>query len=137
MNSDIRHTLRIYLVSDPDILQKTLQSFLTDLGHEVISMTTPELRRSLEHPEGPIPLAIIPHSIEKSLLQTFHRAHPETMIILWNENRNILSTDEALACGVHAFLHTPIHFNELEVLLFRLAQYYTHNDETRRGICDV
>lgn len=137
MNSKTQHTMRIYLVSDPDILQKTLQSFLTDLGHEVISMTVPELWTSLEHSEGLIPLAIIPHSIEKSLLQAFHRAHPETMIILWNENRNILSTDEALAYGVHAFLHTPIHFNELEVLLFRLAQYYTRNNGSRRSIGDV
>lgn len=126
-------TLRIYLVSDRDILQKTLQSFLTDLGHEVISMTVLELWKSLEYSDGPIPLAIMPHSIEKSLLQTFHHAHPETMIILWDENRSVLSTDEALAYGVHAFLHTPIHFNELEILLFRLAQYYTRNCDLGRG----
>jgi len=132
MNPNNCHTLRIYLISDRDILQKTLQSFLTDLGHDVISMTVSELWTSLDHPGGPIPLAIIPHSIEKSLLQAFHYTHPETMIILWNENRDVLSTDEALAYGVHAFLHSPIHFNELEVLLFRLAQYYTRNDESRR-----
>ena len=133
MNPNEQHHMRIYLVSDPDILQKTLQSFLTDLGHEVISMTVAELWQSLKHHNEPIPLAIMPHSIEKSLLQAFHHQHPETMVVLWDESRSLLSTDEALAYGVHAFLHTPIHLSELEVLLVRLAQYYTRKRDGRRG----
>jgi len=124
-----QHKMRIWIVSDPDIVQKTLQSFLTDLGHEVISVTFSELREYLEHHTEPIHLAIIPQHIEKPLLQEFHHKHPETMIALWNESRSLLSTDEALAYGVHVFLHTPIRFNELEVLLIRLAQYYTHKGD--------
>jgi DNA-binding NtrC family response regulator len=120
--------MRICLVSNLDIMQKTLQDFLTDLGHEVILLQLSEVQKYLDkcHPE-PIHLAIIPHYIGKSLLQEFHRKHPETMIALLNGSRDFLSTEEAVKYGVYAFLHTPIHFNELEILLVRLAQYYTHN----------
>ena len=126
MSQHEQHTMRICIVSDPDIVQKTLQSFLTDLGHDVISVTVSEWRDYLERHTEPIHLAIIPQHIEKPLLQEFHHKHPETMIVLLNESRSLLSTDEALAYGVHVFLHTPIRFNELEVLLIRLAQYYSH-----------
>ena len=129
--------MRIYLISEPDLLQKTLQSFLTDLGHEVISLTNLELQESLERAEGQVPLAIVLSSLEKSFLQAFHRDHPETMLVLWNENGRFLPTTEALAYGVYAFLHPPLHFNELEVLLYRLAQYYTSSDNVRRRRCNV
>jgi DNA-binding NtrC family response regulator len=125
MSQHERHNMRICIVSDPDIVQKTLQSFLTDLGHDVISVTFSELRKYLKHHIEQTHLAIISRSIEKPLLQEFHDKHPETMIALLDESRSLLSTDEALQYGVYAFLHTPIRFNELEVLLIRLAQYYT------------
>ena len=129
MNQYEQHNMRICIVSDPDIAQKTLQSFLTDLGHDVISVTFSELREYLEHHTEQIHLAIISRYIEKPLLQEFHHKHPETMIALLDESRSLLSTDEALQYGVYAFLHTPIRFNELEVLLIRLAQYYTHKGD--------
>jgi DNA-binding NtrC family response regulator len=137
MSQHAYHKMRICIVSDPDIVQKTLQSFLTDLGHDVISVTVSELREYLEHHTKPIHLAIIPQHIEKPLLQEFHHKHPETMIALLNGSRCLLSTDEALDYGVYTFLHTPIHFNELEVLLIRLAQYYTHKGDSRRLPFDV
>jgi DNA-binding NtrC family response regulator len=120
---DEERNMRVCIISNPDIMQKILHSFLIDLGHEVISVTFSELQEYLEHHAEPIHLAIILQYIEKPLLQEFHHTHPETMVALLNGSRNIFTTDEALSYGVYAFLHTPIHLNELEVLLVRLAQY--------------
>ncbi len=84
-----------------------------------------EFWQSLHNSSQPIHLAIIPHTVGKAPLRAFHQAHPETMIVLLDEDRGMLSTDEALSYGIYAFLHSPIHLNELEVLLFRLRQYQT------------
>ena len=85
-------------------------------------MTVQDLRKALGNTEELVPLAIILSSLEKPFLQAFHRVHPETMLVLWAENGNIIPTSEALACGV----------NELEILLYRLAQYYSRSDGSRR-----
>lgn len=125
MTVEERQHTRIGLINNPDILQKTLRDFLTDLGYEVLSITGSELRHWLHESSISIHLAIIPHTLGKASLQAFHQAHPETMIVLLDEGRGRLSVDDAVAYGVYAFLRPPIHLNELEVLLFRLRQYQT------------
>ncbi len=121
-------TFRICLVIKPDIVQKTLYSFLTDLGYDVISVAPDNLWKYPEDHTDTIHFAIISQSIDTSLLKKFHRQHAETMIVLLHGNVTDMSTENALSYGVYAFLHTPIHLNELEVLLIRLTQYRMAHD---------
>ncbi len=115
--------MRICIVGHSDIIEQTLTSFLLDLGHDVTSVTSSDMQHTPELQTDPIQLAIILQYHERSLLQEFHRKHPETMIILIEGGMDMLTIDEALNYGVYAFLHLPIRFSELEVLLVRLAQY--------------
>ena len=113
--------IRIGIVSDSSLLQLTLRSFLQDLGHEVISFKPSDFRAKVGDSLANVDVIIVPQSVGKTTIREIAKKHPTIkMVILRDADGGGLSVKEALRYGVYAYLHQPIHLDELELILARL-----------------
>jgi len=122
----IDHKMRIGIVNDSQILTATLKNFIVDLGYEALS-EIPSKTDYSAHYINNIDVLIIPQCVEKSFLHKMIKNNPEIMVVFIKNNGASMSANEALENRVYAFLSKPIHFDELEVVLARLEQYYRNN----------
>ena len=120
--------MRIYLFDDEPIITITLQDFLSDLGHEVVSFgSTYELLDHLEKSPEPVDLIIsdlhVPNGNGITLIREVHKRYPDiSIMIIMGHDGPTLSTNEAISYGVYTYLHKPIRLSELELLLVRLSE---------------
>ena len=119
--------MRIYLVEEENIVRQLIRDSLTDLGHEVIVLDAlDELSDTLGRNPRPVDLIIVdlPTPKREAIAQGMrevHRRHPEIPLVV-RVSGALLSADEAVQCGVHAYLHKPIRLAELELMLIRLSE---------------
>lgn len=130
--------MRIHLVDDEQIVTTTLQGFLADLGHEVITASSArELFDNLARSPGPADLIIsdlyMPDENGLDLVREVHQRYPGVSIVLMTGYVPTFSPQEALAQGVCAYLRKPIHLGELELLLLRLSGDRANGVYLRRG----
>jgi NtrC-family two-component system response regulator AlgB len=124
--------MRIYLVDDETIVNKTLQDFLSELGHEVVSVkSADELLDSLEKAFKPVDLIIADLHMAKenavTLIREAHKRYPDIDIVLMTAGGPLLPTEKAISYGVYAYLRKPIRLAELEFLLARYFKSRTND----------
>jgi len=117
------HRMRVCIAGEESIITQTLRGFLSDLGHQVVAAGSPnELLGRLA--SQPVDLVIIdlhmPGDIEP--IREVHQRYPDVAVMMMTAGHPPLSMEEALSCGVYAYLHKPISLIELELLLVRLAE---------------
>jgi DNA-binding response OmpR family regulator len=110
------------MISDTPIITKTLQSFLTDLGYEVTTVNFFEREGLSDKISNSIDVVIISHGAYATIIRNIRKQNSEARIVIIKGNGGTLTTREALAYGVYAYLHKPINLQELELLLIRLAE---------------
>jgi len=130
--------MRIYLIKDEPIITKTLQDFLSDLGHEVVSVKSVyELLGNLEKERQPVDLIIgdfyMPKGNAATLICELHKRYPNIAIVIMIVDGPILSTHEAVSYGVYSYIRKPISLAVLELLLARLSESRT--DSKSFGKC--
>lgn len=123
--------MRIYLVDDEPIVNKTLQEFLFELGHEIVSIRAAyELLGNLEKEPHPVDLIIADFCMTKgnavTMIRKVHEQYPGIAIVLMTVGSLLLPTAEAISYGVYAYLRKPIRLAELELLLARLSDSTTN-----------
>ena len=117
------HRMRICLVGEESIATQTLQEFLSDLGHNVISVrSSHELLDQLKFRSADVMIANLGMAGNDTWIREVHRRYPEVAIVLMTTGHPSLSAEEALSYGVYAYLHKPISLAELELLLVRLSE---------------
>ena len=119
--------MRICLLNNESIVATTLQSFLFDLGYEVVSVAS--VSELLDHPEEirqPLDLIIsdfpIPGAHGLTQIGEVHRQYPDVPIVMMTDKRPRCSSREAISNGVYAYLRKPISLGELELLLVRVSE---------------
>lgn len=119
--------MRIYLVEEENIVKRIIRDFLTELGHEVVVINVPyNLPDSLSKNLHPVDLIIMdfPATDRETtvrMIRELHERRPEIPFVL-RASSVVLSADEAVQCGVYAYLHKPVRLAELELLLTRLSE---------------
>ena len=119
--------MQIHLCCNGSIVDTILQRFLCGQGHEaVLSSSACELLDNLEKSSRPADLIIsdLGMSNRDGLpeISKVHRQYPDIPIVAMMDSPPALSPDEAIACGVHAYLRRPISLRELGLLLFRIFE---------------
>ena len=115
--------LRVCIAGEESIVTQTLRGFLADLGHQVVAVSSPHelLDRLASHPVDLVITDLqMPGDIEP--IREVHQQHPDVAVVMMTAGHPPLSMEEALSCGVYAYLHKPISLIELELLLVRLAE---------------
>ena len=126
------HRMLIYLVDNDSIIIKTLENFLSNLRHEVVSIKSAKLLDDLKKKPQPDVIIMdlhIPEDRTIAQIREVHKQYPATAIVLMTDNKPILSTQEIISYGVYAYIRKPIHLYELELLLVRLSEYRAHRGE--------
>jgi two-component system C4-dicarboxylate transport response regulator DctD len=118
--------MTIYLVEEDSLIRSALQDFLSDLGHDVFVVNTlSELSDALDahHPGVDLIIIDLPPADKEAplLMRKVHEDHPDIPFVVMTVSGTLLPVEEALRCGVYAYLHKPIRFAELELVLARLA----------------
>ena len=122
--------MRIYLVEEENVVRQIIRDFLTDLGHEVIVLDAlDDLLDTLTTDPHPVDLVIVDLPTPKRDaiargMREVHRHHPEIPLVV-RVSGALLSADEAVQCGVCAYLHKPVRLAELELMLIRLSETRT------------
>lgn len=118
--------MHIVVAGEEQIIVKTLQEFLSDLGHDVTCFkSVPELLNDHNKGAGWADLIILDspegNANEVKLMCEADNWSPEVPIIVTTAYGSIMTSEEAIAYGVHAYLRKPISLTELELILSRLA----------------
>ena len=115
------HEMLLYLVNDELILIKTLQGFLEDLGHEVVSFTSIPRLFERNYPSPDLILIDPRGPVQSSLkcLCEIHERYPDTAIVVID---SVLPYEDAVSCGVYSYIGKPIRLGELELLLKRVSE---------------
>ena len=115
--------MRICLTGEESIVAQTFQSFLSDLGHEVVLVQS--LHELLDHlASQPADLVITDLRTpgDNALMGEVHRKYPDVAIVIMTDGHPSLSAEEAIASGVYAYLHKPVSLAELEFLVVRSSE---------------
>lgn len=119
--------MRIGLVIENLVLRRTLEQFLSDLHHVIITARSIlELGRFPGKSFGERNVIIAElypgDRLGQDALHAIQICHPALPVILVARTTwNILETSIAIHCGVQAYLRLPLSLLELELLLIRLA----------------
>ena len=132
--------MQIYLIDNELIVLKTLQRFLNDLGHDVDSFkSVSEFLNKKIQMNGNIDVIIVDLKMPKQdgirMIRTIHDKCPNSDVIVMS---SILPFQEAILHGVYSYLQKPIYFDELELILARIAEkqnntqkvFHKHMDES-------
>ena len=116
--------MRIYLIDNEYIVIKTVTNFLKNLGHEIVPFSsTSELFDHQIKKNSQMDVIIIDLKVSKEIglktIRKIHEKYPYTDIIIMS---SILPFQEAFSYRVYAYLKKPIHFDELVLILSRLAE---------------
>ena len=117
--------MRICVVDENQLVRRTLQDFLVELGHTVVPLReNGALLSALQagecHPDLIIAECRDACADKPCILQQIHELTPETPIFATVDNGTVPSPEEAISRGICAFLHKPLHLSELELMLIRL-----------------
>lgn len=119
--------MRVCVVAEDDVVRGMIDDFLTDRGHVVVPIKyLSDLPDTLARDTGAIDVIIAPlpggSEWARKLVHGVHRTHPEIRFVAMTAQGSVISAQQAVSCGVHAYLHTPVRLAELELVLIRLAQ---------------
>lgn len=117
--------MRICLVIDDPFSSRILQEFLSDLKHEVVTVSS--IRRLSGRQKEiltSVDLVLLDQAMLTSestqLLRAMHQAYPDPLMILASDHFPFLP-DAAMSLGIHRYLRKPIHLDELEFALRSLC----------------
>jgi len=123
------HRMRVCIVGEESIVTQTLRGFLSDLGHQVAVIgTTDELLDRLAVQPVDVVITDLHMPGNVAPIREVHQRHPDVAIVMMTAGHPPLSMEEALSCGVYAYLHKPISLAELELLLVRLSERHSQGD---------
>lgn len=119
--------MRICMVEEDQIVAKTLEEFISSIGHHVVVHNMVNgLLDWLEKDHLPPDIIIINIQPENTVrirkIIEVHKRYFDAPIIAIINRGSVLSTETAISCGVYAFLRKPISFAELELILIRLSE---------------
>lgn len=118
--------MNICLISDEPINASVMEEHLLSLGHNALSAIYTDDGSLQEHPADKPDLFLVglpaPGAAAVRKLGCLHERYPQVPIVLITDRYCTLSASSARACGVYAYLHKPIHLEELELLLLRLEE---------------
>jgi len=122
--------MRIYIIDDEFIVTKTLQGFLSDLGHDVASFNSlSEFMNNGKEENGPVDVIIVDLKMPKEnsirIIKEIHRRYPVTDIVVMS---SILPVQEAILNSVYSYLKKPVHLDELELILARMSERHVSVD---------
>ena len=118
--------MQICLLCDRPIVADTLRRFLTDLGHNVVSM--PSLPQRSDMPEGGLrgfdsAIVDLRLPVDKAFLQIGElRKGADIPVLMAVDGGCGPPSDRAVSCGIFAYLRRPISLHELDLLLTRLGE---------------
>jgi len=115
----------LYIIDYEFIVSTTLRAFLTDLGHEVGCIhSVCDLMGCIESDPKRADVIIVDMLVfnRGGPLREVHQRYPDIALVIMADVGAFLSSDEALLCGVYAYLRKPISLRELELLLVRLGE---------------
>jgi DNA-binding NtrC family response regulator len=122
--------MEIYLVSGETIVTKILRDYLSDLGHEAVSLSSAHLLLDiLEAVPNPPDLIIAELNAlirANSALRKVARLYSDIPIIIMVGHDSVLPVDKAISYGVYAYLQNPLRLAELELLLVQLSKDCTN-----------
>lgn len=121
-------SLQVALVEGDELLRDTLAEFIGELGYGGHTWTSlDELTLALRRGDARVDLLLTEllaggrEAMKR--LRDLHAASPRTPVVLIASARDArLSAADAVACGVHAFLHRPVSLAEFELVLHRMAE---------------
>lgn len=118
----------VYLVNGNWLLTNTVGEFLGEVGHEVVPVWSPRELSDLIAAQPLVPCVVVADlesSREESLavLRDVHASRPDIPIVALTSHGQVLPPRQALAHGIHSFLHTPVCLAELELTLIRLTEH--------------
>jgi two-component system, NtrC family, response regulator HydG len=121
-----KQSKNIYIIDNEQIVIKTLQGFLIDLGHKVVTFNSPlHLINTKEKNSNPVDLILIglnlPNDEGVILIQAIRKMYPDTAIVIMTGYGPVLPHEDALAYGILSYLTKPVRLGELELLLERLS----------------
>lgn len=119
--------MRICVVDKHDIVRQNIEHFLTDRDHEVVALTSlEEVLERLANQEGPVDLVIADFPAEDpqclALLRRVHEQQPQVPCVAMTNAGRIAPAEEAVACGVQAYIHKPVRLAELDFVLRRIGE---------------
>ena len=122
--------MKIYIISGETIVTKTLQDYLSDLGHEAVSMSSAHLLldilEAIPKPPDLIIAELSALSGANTALRKVARWYPDIPIVIMVGHGPVPPADKAISYGVCAYLQKPPRLAELELLLVRLSEYRTN-----------
>ena len=122
--------MRIYIIDEEFIVTKTLQGFLNDLGHEVVSCNSlAEFLGYHNGDNGSADVIIVDLKMPKEnairIVSEIHRRYPDSEIVVMS---SILPFKEAISNNVYSYLKKPVHLDELELILARMSERHEGMD---------
>ncbi len=118
--------MKICIVYCNRLLRKTIQDFLTSLGHEVSLVSDDDLMSNYECPLSEVELLIVSlmngKLSQRKQLQDIHNRFTSVPIIALTETVSSIETQEVMEWGVVAFLREPLQLRELELQIALLSK---------------
>ncbi len=119
--------MRICMVEEDQIVAKTLEEFISSIGHHVVVHNMVNgLLDWLEKDHSRPDLIIVGLQPENKVhirkIIEVHKRYPDVPIIAMINRISVLLKDVAISCGVYSFIRKPISFAELELLLIRFSE---------------
>lgn len=117
--------MRVCVFLDDQIVSRTLNEFLSELGHEAIALGSgcgllKEMEDCALHGDLIITELNPNRKVDIQLIHDLHKRYPDAPFILATDTGSILPSTMAISCGVYAYLRKPISLAELELMLSRL-----------------
>lgn len=126
--------MKIGLIDDEPIVLDLIAGFLGELGHDVTRASTGEqFLDDTSRTGADFDLIVtdfkMPGISGTSLIRELHHRFPSVPVVVMSGYAEAFSADDVVA-GVHAYLSKPIHLDELEILLEKLARARGAAEET-------
>ena len=131
--------MRIYLLTHHPIMRSTIAGRLSDHSTQVVDVPSlRDLPDRLGEDCEPGDLAIVDlagsDSEELAVLKEVHARFRDVPVVAMTDSSGVPPVDEAMSCGIHAYLRKPIRLLELELVVRRLTTSSSNgSNQERRG----
>ena len=120
--------LRVHVLDHDSVVVDTLHEVLDRLGHTPTSIRSPDrLLAELKASTNKVDLVLADLTTlgrdGTALMAEVHERYPNLSFVLMTDRGASLPPNEAMKCGVQAYIRKPVQFSELELLLTRLSQH--------------
>jgi len=131
--------MRVYLLTHHPILKSTITDRLSDDSTQVVEVpSVGELPEKLgeDYELGDLIIADLTasDSEELAVLKEVHARFPDAPLVAMTDSSEVLPVDEAMSCGIHAYLRKPIRLPELELVVRRLTTNSSNGSNEQRRV---